>query len=177
MEPVPVPEQRPAALRRQQRRLAMGVRLPIFLARGRRICIRHGKVPEDSAVRRHRSPARSSREWRFAWYGENGDAHGNQDLSGSREEDRDGDADWNLFYNREEAQDDEANLSLLGSWVQDRDGDAGRNRPDSRGLDRGGVKRELPRNREAVRSDPEARPKAVPLSAAWTSREALFSFS
>ena len=155
----------------------MGVRLPIFLARGRRICVRHGKVPEDSAVRRHRSPVRSSREWRFAWHGENGDAHGDQDLSGSREEDRDGDAGRDLSDNREEDQDDEVNCGLPGSWVQDRDGDAGRNLPDSRGLDRGGVKRERPHNQEAVRPDPgpEALPKAAPLSTAWTSREAFFS--
>ena len=157
----------------------MDVQLPIFLARGRRICIRHGKGQEDSAVRRHRSPVRSSREWRFAWHGENEDAHEDQDLSGNREEDRDGDADRDLSDNREEDQDDEANWGLPGSWVQDRDGDAGRNLPDSRGLDRGGVKRERPRNREAVRPDPGpgALPKAAPLSAAWTSREALFSFS
>ena len=171
----------------------MGVRLPIFLDRGRRICIRHGKVQEDSAVRRHRSPARSSREWRFAWHGENGDTHGDQDLSGSREEDRDGDSDWDLSDNQEEDQDgdagwnlpgswkedrgDEANLGLPGSWVQDRDGDASRDLPDSRELDRSGVNREPPRKRKVVRPDqgPEARPKAAPLSVAWTSREVLFS--
>ncbi len=155
----------------------MGVRLPIFLARERRICTHHGKVPEDSAVRRHRSPARSSHEWRFAWHGENGDAHGDQDLSGSREEDRDGDAGRDLSDNREEDLGDEANWDLPGSRVQDRDGDAGRNLPDSQVLDRGGVERERPHKRKEVHLDPgpEARPKAAPLSVAWTSREALFS--